>query len=101
MLHHRVLQQDLNHDLKVHRALKFNQSPGLKPYIDYNSTKRKDDKNHFEKMLYKLVSSDFYGKTIESERKKIDVTLVNKWEGRYGAEAVISRQNFHSCKTFN
>ena len=88
--HHCVLQQVLNHGLiltKVRRALKFNQSPWLKPYIGYNSAKRKETKNDFEKMLYKLFNNTVYGKTIESECKRVDVKVVNKWEGRYEAEA--------------
>ncbi|XP_058810558.1 uncharacterized protein LOC131675558 [Phymastichus coffea] len=62
---------------------------------------RKQVKNEFEKILFKLFNNAVYGKTVENEKKRIDVKLVSKWEGRYGAEALIARANFYSRDIFD
>lgn len=37
-----------------------------------------------------------YGKTTENVRKHVNVKLMTKWEGKYGAEALITKPNFRS-----
>ena len=57
VLHYRNLQLYLDLGLKiinVYRALEFNQSPWLKQYIDFNTQKRTQAKNSFEKDFFQI-----------------------------------------------
>ena len=101
VLHYRNLQLYMSLGLKltkIHRALEFNQSPWLKPYIDFNTKKRSEAKNSFEKDFFKLMNNSVFGKTMENLRKRQDIKLVTdeekllKWT---------SKPSFISSKIFN
>ena len=59
-VHYRNLKHYLSKGLilkKVHRILEFKQSAWMKPYIDFNTQKRKEATNEADKTLFKLVNN--------------------------------------------
>ena len=83
---------------KVHRVLKFDQSPWLKQYIDCNTEKRKHAKNSFKKDFFKLMNNSVFGKTMENLRKLVDVRLVTNEKK---LDKLTSKPTFVSSKIFN
>ena len=63
--------------VKIHRILSFRQSNWLKSYTDFNTGKRKQSFDEFNKSLHKLMNNCIYDKSIVNIRKIINVKLIN------------------------
>ena len=64
-VHGKLLKFYLNNGMdysKVHRVLKFKQTYIFRDYIAFNSKKRQEATNSFEKDYYKLKNNSLYGK---------------------------------------
>ena len=101
VLHYKNLKQYLKEGMilkKVHRGLKFYQSPLMEPYIRKNTDMRKEAKNAFEKGFFKLMNNSVFGKTIENIRKRQNVILV---DDRKKALKLITKPNFDRVTIFD
>ena len=83
---------------KIHRVLKFKQSDWMTKCIDFNTEKRMNAANDFEKDFFKLIINSVYGKTMENLRKRINMRLLNNAE--YFLKCT-SRPTYITCKIFS
>ena len=80
VVHYRYLQLHLSLGMKltkVRRVLEFKQSNWMKKYVDFNTKKRMNAANDFEKYFFVLMINSVYGKTMENLRKRMNARLVN------------------------
>ena len=101
VVHYRSLQYYLSQGAKlitVHKILEFKQSAWMKPYIEFNTERRKEATNEADKNLFKLLNNAAYGKTMENMRKrmKVRVTTTEKDYIKYA-----SRTTFINHKIYD
>lgn len=107
VIHYQNLKQCLSHGLvllKIHRILKFHQSPWLKPYIDYNTNLRNLARNSFEKNHCKLLNNAMFGKTMENVENRCNVKLLSHWENlgkKFGVETYVAKPAFKNLSIFS
>ena len=101
VVHYKNLKQYLEEGMilkKVHRGIKFKQSPWMEPYIRKNTDLRKEAKNAFEKDFFKLMNNSVFGKTIENIRKRQNVHIL---DNRKMADKLSSKPNFERLTVFD
>ena len=81
MIHHRVIKFYIRHGMIVDKVLDIisvKQSRWLEKCITFNTQKRNQAVNDFEKDFYKLLNNAFYGKTIEIVRNCLKIKIVRR-----------------------
>ena len=101
VFHYKNLKQYLQEGMilkKVHRGIKFYQSPWMEPYIRKNTELRKLASSSFENDFFKLMNNSVFGKNIENIRKWQNIILV---DNRKLALNVSSKPNFDRVTIFD
>ena len=83
---------------KIHRGIRFGQSPLLHPSITMNTNLRAAAKDEMEKDFNKLMNNAVYGKTCENQRKRTDIRLVND---REKAAKLLNKPNCLDVRIFD
>ena len=78
---YRMLKFYVRHGIivdKVHNIMSFRQNRWLEKYVNFNTRKRNQAVNDFEKDFYKFLSNAFYGKTMESVGNRLKIKFIKK-----------------------
>ena len=100
-LHFKNLQLYLKNGLilkKIHRVVSFTQERWLKPYIDFNTEKRKAAKTPEEKDAFKLFVNSVFGRSCMNIRKHRDVRIVHDTRR---AKNLIAKPNYSTYQIIN
>ena len=101
VVHYRNLQLYLSLGMKLtrtHRVLKLKQSDWLMRFNDFDTDKRRNAANGFERHFFKLVVNGICGKTLENFKKRISVKLIENAKDYVKCR---SKPIFVSQKTFS
>ena len=66
--------------------------------VDFNTKKRQESRDEFNKSLYKLLNNCIYGKSIENIRKRINIKLI---DDKTAYQRCVNKPSFISEKIFD
>ena len=104
VVHYRNLQYYISQGMVleyIYEAIKFDQSPWMKPYIEMNTALRAKAKNDFEKDFFKLMNNSVFSKTMENLRKRQHVSIVQPITDPKKYKKLTSDPSFKSQKIFS
>ena len=97
LVYYRMLNFYIRHGMeveKIHQIISYKQSKWLEKYINFNTQKRNQGVNDFEKDFYKILKNAFFGKTVEDVWSRLKFKFFKKDD----TDEIIKQQ----CKlTFN
>ena len=79
--------------VKIHKILSFKQNNWLKSYVDFNTEKRKQSSDEFNKGSFKLLNNCINGKSIENQRKRMNINLIS--DKKHIKNVLISQILYH------
>ena len=109
LIHYRMLKFYIRYGMKikqVHSIISFKQNKWLEKYIDFNTQKRNQAVNDFEKDFYKLLNNAFYGKTMENIRNRCKIEIIKrndynkilKWQRKLTFNGIC--KSFDNCDSY-
>ena len=98
VLHYRNLKFYLEQGLiltKIHRVIRFEQKPWIRPYIEFNTRKRQEATSSSGKDFFKFMNNSMFGKTMENLRKQCQIKLASSAKTAHNYVAKPNFQSFH------
>ena len=81
LVHYKMLRFYVKHGMvvdKVYEIISFQQSKWLEKNINFNTQKRNEAVNDFEKVFYSLLINAFYGKSFKNVRSRLKIEFNKK-----------------------
>ena len=81
LVHYRMLKFYVRHGMvidKDHEIISFKKSKWMEKFTNFNTQKRNQAVNYFEKEFYKSLNNAFYGKTLKNVHNRCKIKNIKK-----------------------